>query len=139
IFGNASAAISRGAWSIRTHADGEPPLFVHSPPTLNEGEMQVTMSVTITDGSDIKGEKIHYRGITKSTFITVDLTTPHSFNVPASAFDELGLEYYFEAEDAGGLVGQSPTYHAYRRASGSVQQEITGGGFQFGGTVSNWN
>ncbi|NBP70193.1 MAG: hypothetical protein EBU52_15800, partial [Cytophagia bacterium] len=143
-FSNASNLIT---WSFLTVDNIAPVINFTAPVSINKGTA-TTLSPLITDNSgEIGTAVLHYRKISASTFstlagsISASVANQFDFAVPATFFDETGLEYYFSATDLSGNEVRSPagtnTHKLLVRYS-LDDSEIPSAQLGFGGAKTNW-
>lgn len=109
-------------WKFKTVAapDTEPPIIQLSqgsiPKLVVGSATSRTITFEITDNVAVQQAKIFYRGIVTNNnapFTELNMTAPTQGNnftadIPASAFDALGVEFYVTAVDAAGNSSRSP-------------------------------
>lgn len=119
---------------VQTQPDPGGQNMVIGVPTYNDlatGQTAVTISVTVTGGTGSKTVEVHHKKIT-STAAPVSLAMTNTsgnawqVDLPASAFDELGAEFFIRASDATAVppVENSTTRHVYRSFTDLTAQTI---------------
>ncbi len=128
IFGNPNTSIvdnSRWKFTMATQPDNVKPTINFTNSVANNfsnGDANKTITLGITDNIGVASAKVFYRKISSSdpfgTGKEITETTAgsgsYTFQPTASEFGSLGIEYYFEAQDAVGNKAVSPdngTYH----------------------------
>jgi photosystem II stability/assembly factor-like uncharacterized protein len=136
-------------FSTLTAPDTEAPVITNpgSIPKLAVGSATSrSLTIEITDNVGVQQAKIFYRGIVTSNnapFTELNMTAPtqgHNFTaeIPASAFDAMGVEFYATAVDAAGNSSRSPSnanqfHYSYKDLSNAdpdmrrISGLITGG------------
>lgn len=114
VFSNPSLAVAPANWTFST-LDNVPPVITFSPPaTLSKADLSTTVfNVTATDNISISSVVMSYRKVTATEFQTQNgvfnaATNQYSFPLQAAMFNDMGLEYYFEAKDAQPNTTRSP-------------------------------
>lgn len=143
-FSNASNQIN---WSFLTVDNVAPVVTFTAPTSINKGTA-TTFSPLVTDNSgEIQNAVLHYRKIAVSAFSTLagvlnsGVANQYDFAIPATFFDETGLEYYFTATDLSGNEVRSPAgtnTHKLLVSYSLVDSEIPSGQLGFGGNESGW-
>lgn len=123
-----------------TTLSANPPLSI-SNPIYNAATSKI--SVTLSSGTGAKIVKFYSRGITQVLFRSAETitsaTNTYEVTIAPTLLDELGLEYYFTAEDAVTAVPKrSP-----ENSNSYVYKPITQGqikfpGLSFGGNIENY-
>jgi len=105
VFGNPSLVVAPANWTFST-LDNVPPVITFSPPaTLSKADLSTTVfNVTATDNITISSVVMSYRKVTATQFQTLNgvfnsSTGKYDFQLQASMFNDMGLEYYFVASD----------------------------------------
>lgn len=146
------------AWVFST-VDGQKPTISFTTSVLEKGVTK-TFSVTVNDNESVPTDKtnIFYRGITTAataTFTSAPLTAgtgggtapnfTNTFSITAaeSWYDAMGLEFYFETEDAAGNKERSPStagaYHySYISFTNDNTYPVMNPVLSFGGAESNY-
>lgn len=98
---------------------------------LASGQAAVNISVTVTGGTGSKTVDLYHKKITSASApvpLDMDNTTGNTWevNLPASAFDELGVEFFIRASDAAAVppVENSTTRYVYRSFTDLTAQTI---------------
>ncbi|MBN2495811.1 MAG: right-handed parallel beta-helix repeat-containing protein [Deltaproteobacteria bacterium] len=110
----AGAPASFHSFSVQV-GDGSPPAITHSP--IADGQIEgqaVWVSATITDSSGVASAALYYRTQGGGLFASLPMTANddiYSAEIPASAVQRPGVEYYIEATD-----GASPANTGYHPA-----------------------
>jgi hypothetical protein len=98
---------------------------------LASGQAAVNISVTVTGGTGSKTVDLYHKKITSAAApvpLDMDNTTGNTWevNLPASAFDELGVEFFIRASDAAAVppVENSATRYVYRSFTDLTAQTI---------------
>lgn len=140
-YGNPSAEIS---WSFTTRdATGPQIEQFTSPASLAKGA-STTFSLVVTDNIGVNEVVLHYRQLSKKEFLTLSGTTnsgvanQYDFQIPATFFDESGMEYYFTASDLSLNQSRSPAtgYHKTLLLYSEENTNIPTLGF--GGKKEDW-
>lgn len=161
IFGNTFNGItSNAAWrlTIQEEPDTQAPNIVIVTSDLKQTKGAAKrVDITVTDNKNLPTDKtkVYYRGIAK---LDTEPFTPATMNVLSGGgtisttftidaqdnwYDEMGLEFYFEAEDAAGNKKRSPaaanTYHySYITYTASTSPIFPSARISFGGRENNY-
>jgi hypothetical protein len=141
-------------WSY-SMKDVTPPEITHTPVNLSKGTL-ARFQVDVNDNNTlpIDRTKIFFRGITKKSTDSFSQTAllvtngagtntiKQEISLPETAYDGMGIEYYFEAEDANGNKRRSPTqpntfYYSYIEYAAPNQPKINQA-LSFGGELANY-
>ncbi|QOI98427.1 MAG: fibronectin type III domain-containing protein [Flammeovirgaceae bacterium] len=120
---------------VQTQPDPGPQNMVIGIPTYTDlvtGQTQVPISVTVTGGTGSKTVEVYHRKIT-STGASAPLSMSNTSgniweaDLPASAFDELGAEFFIRASDATAVppVENSAIRYVYKSFTDQTAQAIT--------------
>jgi FG-GAP-like repeat/FG-GAP repeat/IPT/TIG domain len=120
---------------------GASALTVSNPSFTNSATASV--SVTLSNGSGARTVKFYSRGIIESTFrpgITLTSTSDtYSITLTPSLLDQMGIEFYFTAEDATTpspkRIPETRNDYIYKPVA---QGEIAIPGLSFGGDIKNY-
>lgn len=131
LFGNPNAPVlDNTTWKFEmaVQPDATKPTITFTPSSANNlanGDPSKTITVNMSDNIGVTVAKAYYRKITNNDPFpagkVITETTPgsgtYNFTPTSSEFGALGLEYYFEAQDAAGNKTISPAdgtyYHSY--------------------------
>jgi photosystem II stability/assembly factor-like uncharacterized protein len=140
-------------WKFKTIAAPDqlaPDITAPSPiPNLDAGASSRIINFTINDNVAVTEAKVFYRGIitnSSATFTELPIATPGgsstSLELPASAYDGLGVEFYVTATDAAGNASRSPsTTSQYHYSYKTLPNSVVDGpsiGLPGGGTVTSY-
>lgn len=137
-------------WQFSTETDSQKPVIAYSGAgDLTKGSGSYLITATITDNKLVGGAKVFYRGIasessgafTSSPLVLNSSTSKYEFNVPESAYDKYGIEFYLEASDVAGNAVTSPAsannfYYSYLKFSAASAPPLAG--LAFGGTLASY-
>lgn len=159
IFGNTFLGITGSSvwrFTVEEEPDVTKPTITFTTSNLEKGVAK-TFTVTVADNKPVPTDKtkIFYRGITtaaNASFTEAALTagtgsgtTSSQFTVSAqeSWYDAMGLEYYFESEDAAGNKERSPSsttaYHySYISFTNDNTYPALNSVLSFGGATANY-
>ncbi|NJN42724.1 MAG: Ig-like domain-containing protein, partial [Flammeovirgaceae bacterium] len=125
--------------------DNEAPVITHTEVTsFEKGGGSVNYSIGVTDNVAATNARMIFRKIGgQQTYDSITMVVSGGqaqFQVTESMLDEMGIEYYFKANDVAGNVGRSPSgtgsYHSYLNRTGSNVPSLPN--FTPGGDVSNY-
>ena len=153
-YGNPFPGISNSNdWRFTT-LDATPPAITFTASNAEKGSAK-NYEITVTDNKEIDQKKLvmYYRGITSTddqVFSTADMSVSSgatATNLKATVstqdswFDGMGLEYYFEAQDASGNKKRSPVeegkyYYSYIEFPLGAEPKVSGIGN--GGTATSY-
>jgi len=119
VFGNPSLTVAPANWTFSTLDNVAPVVTFIPPATISKADLaSQVFTVTATDNIAISSVVMSYRKITATQFQTLTgtfnaSTGNYDFSLQASMFNDMGLEYYFEATDAQPNTTRNPTTGNY--------------------------
>ncbi|WP_160118593.1 FG-GAP-like repeat-containing protein [Chryseotalea sanaruensis] len=143
-FSNASNEIT---WSFLTIDNVAPVITFTAPTSVNKGAATIFSPIVTDNSGEVENAVLHYRKIAAVSFSTLQgvlnsgIANQYDFNVPATFFDETGLEYFFTATDLSGNEVRSPagtnTYKLFVSYS-LIDSKIPSAQLGLGGTKNGW-
>jgi ELWxxDGT repeat protein len=130
--------------SVTTGSAGSAVIQITEPiaaPDLPSGQPSITVTAEVANGNGAKTVQLFYRKITStgaysSVAMSNSIGSTFTGSVSASAFDELGIEFYIHASDLSG-TDQTVLYYSYQSFSASSSQAIPSI-VRFGGTQQSY-
>lgn len=126
--------------------DTQPPAIAYDTPTkeISQGATS-KFAATITDNIKLNTKKIYYKPITKSASnfqnaeMTLEPDGKYSATVQSAWYDNVGMEYYFVAEDGAGNTARSPAIGShYSYLTISADSKMPAGVFTAGTKTENY-
>lgn len=128
--------------------DSEGPIISpFTPQNVDKGFGQLAVSIVASDAVATSEVRVLRRAIGGSEFMIEPMTREtgtNNWQITAleSWYDDMGLEFYFEAEDPFGNVSRSPAagnYYSYMNYKETNAPKFPSGSLVFGGTDRTWN
>ena len=134
--------------TITENADPDAPVFgdlTGLPTSVNKSALAQTLNIPVTDNKAVTGASMFVKSVSGATFVEIPATsiiaTGAQFALTASAFDAIGVQYYFTARDAAGNTARTPadpgaykTLVKYVGTDAQIPAALLG----TGGTVTGW-
>ncbi|MEQ8362283.1 MAG: FG-GAP-like repeat-containing protein [Cyclobacteriaceae bacterium] len=133
---------------ITISEDTEGPQFsAFSPKNRDKGFVSEEISVNANDAVSVSGVSVVYRPIGGEDFVTdamsrVGSTNEWKISIQEGWYDDMGMEFYFEAVDPFGNTTRSPAtsnHYSYFNYKETNAPKFPTTSLVFGGTESTWN